>query len=186
MPGPGSLPHDLGTGARLDEHGVALLGQSPEQRRDRHVERRGQAVEGGEAGRRLGVLDLRQHPLGDARALGQLADVEADLSRRLRTWLAIPGRAGCSASSVGLGVVSIATTLGAVLAGRFGRRGRSPSVPTPSGGAWGCSDRPRQGFATRVPDCALAASGHGRVNLCPWSRSRRSEIGRQRICPAPA
>src|ERR1700678_1120771 len=32
--GPRSLPHDLGPGTRLHEHGVPLLGQAPEQGRD--------------------------------------------------------------------------------------------------------------------------------------------------------
>ena len=77
--GPRPLAHDLRAAARLDEDGVALLGQAPEERGDRHVERAGQPFEGGEAGRGLRVLDLGEHPLGDAGPLGQLADVQADL-----------------------------------------------------------------------------------------------------------
>ena len=77
--GPRSLAHDLGAAPGLDEDGVAFLGEAPEQRGDRHVERAGEALEGGEAGEVCAFSILESIPLEMPGPLRQLAHVEADL-----------------------------------------------------------------------------------------------------------
>src|SRR5690242_20968547 len=72
MAGPRALVLDIEPPAGLDEHDVLLFVQPAEERGHRDLERLGQPGEGGQAGRRLGVLDLRQHALGQPALGGEL------------------------------------------------------------------------------------------------------------------
>src|SRR6266705_3230368 len=79
VPGPRPAVHDLETLPRLYEQDVAFLVEPAEEGRDGHRERPGQPCQRRQAGRGLGVLHLRQHALGQAAELGELADGEAQL-----------------------------------------------------------------------------------------------------------
>ena len=77
--GPRPLADDLRPAPGLHEDGVLLLLEPAEERGQRHVERRGKALERRQAGGCLRIFDLGQHSLGDAAALGQLPDVQPEL-----------------------------------------------------------------------------------------------------------
>ena len=78
MAGLGAAPLDAHAAAGLDERAVAPLLGFGEQPADRHVERLGERIEGGERGRDRAVLDLRQHAGGDAGRDAELGHREVE------------------------------------------------------------------------------------------------------------
>src|SRR6185503_19849347 len=83
MAGPRALVLDVEAPARLDEHDVLLFVQAAEKSGYRDLERLGKPGERGQAGRRLGVLDLRQHAFGQTALGGELSHRPPQLQAEL-------------------------------------------------------------------------------------------------------
>src|SRR6516165_6790556 len=83
MPGARALVLDIQAAACLDEEHVLFFVQAAEKGGNRDLQCLRQPRESSEAGRGLSVLDLRQHALGQAGQLGQLADGERELQPEL-------------------------------------------------------------------------------------------------------
>ena len=78
-----SLVLDVQAPAGLDEEDILFFVQAAEKGGNRDLQRLRQPRESGETGRGLGVLDLRQHALGQAGQLGELADGQRELQPEL-------------------------------------------------------------------------------------------------------
>ena len=83
MAGARSLVLDVQAAARLDVEHVLLLVQAAEEGGHRHLQCPRQPGQRGQAGRGLGVLDLGEHPLGQAGQLGELADGQPQVQPEL-------------------------------------------------------------------------------------------------------
>src|SRR5215510_2458793 len=83
MSWPRALVLDVEPAARLDVQDILLLVQAAEERGDRNLQGLRQARQGGQARRRLRVLDLRQHALGQAGELGELPDGQPEVQPEL-------------------------------------------------------------------------------------------------------
>src|SRR5258708_21204876 len=83
MPWPRALVLDVQAPAGLDIQHVLLLVQAAEEGRDRNLQRFRQPGQGRQARRRLRILDLGEHALGQAGELGKLPDREAEMEPEL-------------------------------------------------------------------------------------------------------